>query len=94
VGWPIFLDLSLVFFSSYLLLCNWSGVGGNITETFCAPILIRSAQQQVQPECAANYAAAWAVSEREMRERLRRERDAREGKEKIDVRVDYDCDMD
>jgi mitochondrial chaperone BCS1 len=47
-----------------------------------------------QPESAANDAAAWVVSEREMRERLRREQDAREAKEKIDVSVDYNWDID
>jgi len=38
-----------------------------------------------QPESAANDAAAWVISEREMRERLRREQDAREAKERLDV---------
>jgi len=37
-----------------------------------------------QPEAAANNAAAWVISEREMRERLRREQDAREAKERVD----------
>jgi hypothetical protein len=38
-----------------------------------------------QPEAAANNAAGWVISEREMRERLRREQDAREAKERQDV---------
>lgn len=38
-----------------------------------------------QPEAAANDAAAWVVSERELRERLRKEKEARELKEKLDV---------
>ncbi|TDL21625.1 hypothetical protein BD410DRAFT_804019 [Rickenella mellea] len=37
-----------------------------------------------RPEAAAEGAAAWVVSEREMRERLKREREARELKEKLD----------
>ncbi|KIJ68071.1 hypothetical protein HYDPIDRAFT_173750 [Hydnomerulius pinastri MD-312] len=37
-----------------------------------------------QPEAAANEAAAWVVSERELRERLRKEKEARELKEKVD----------
>jgi chaperone BCS1 len=37
-----------------------------------------------QPESAANDAPAWVISEREMRERLRREQDAREVKERIE----------
>jgi len=40
------------------------------------------------PEAAANNAAAWVISEREMRERLRREQDAREAKEKTEVSLD------
>ena len=38
-----------------------------------------------RPEAAATEAAAWVVSEREMRERLRKEREARELKEKLEV---------
>ncbi|KIM75746.1 hypothetical protein PILCRDRAFT_667729 [Piloderma croceum F 1598] len=37
-----------------------------------------------QPEAAATNAAAWVISEREMRERLRREQDAREAKERVE----------
>jgi len=38
-----------------------------------------------QPETAANDAADWVVSEREMKERLKREKEAREVKDKIEV---------
>lgn len=38
-----------------------------------------------RPEEAAAGAAAWVVSEREMKERMRKEREARELKEKIEV---------
>ena len=38
-----------------------------------------------RPEDAANLAAAWVVREREMKERLRKEREARELKEKVEV---------
>ncbi|KAF9241862.1 hypothetical protein BU15DRAFT_87086 [Melanogaster broomeanus] len=37
-----------------------------------------------QPEAAANDAAAWVVSEREMKERLKKEKEAREIKEKLE----------
>jgi chaperone BCS1 len=37
-----------------------------------------------QPESAANDAAAWVVSEREMKERLKKEKEAREIKEKLE----------
>ncbi|KAF9227173.1 P-loop containing nucleoside triphosphate hydrolase protein [Gyrodon lividus] len=37
-----------------------------------------------QPEAAANGAPVWVVSEREMKERLRKEKEARELKEKLD----------
>ena len=37
-----------------------------------------------RPEVAARDAAKWVISEREMRERLKREREAREIKEKIE----------
>ncbi|KAG8214091.1 hypothetical protein J3R82DRAFT_10849 [Butyriboletus roseoflavus] len=37
-----------------------------------------------QPETAAEGAAAWVVSEREMRERLKKEKEAREFKEKLE----------
>jgi chaperone BCS1 len=40
-----------------------------------------------QPESAANDAATWVISEREMRERLKKENDAREAKAKIEVRL-------
>ena len=38
-----------------------------------------------RPEAAATEAAAWVVSEREMRERLKKEREAKELKEKLEV---------
>lgn len=38
-----------------------------------------------RPECAASDAAAWVVSERELRERLKKEKEAREIKEKLEV---------
>jgi chaperone BCS1 len=38
-----------------------------------------------RPEAAAEGAAEWVSSEREMRERLAREREAREVREKADV---------
>ncbi|KII92945.1 hypothetical protein PLICRDRAFT_491796 [Plicaturopsis crispa FD-325 SS-3] len=38
-----------------------------------------------QPESAANDAAAWVVTEREMRERLKREKEAKEQKDKLDA---------
>ena len=41
-----------------------------------------------RPECAASGAAAWVVSERELRERLKKEKEARELKEKLEVRCD------
>ncbi|KAH7888909.1 hypothetical protein F5I97DRAFT_764989 [Phlebopus sp. FC_14] len=37
-----------------------------------------------QPEAAANGVPAWVISERELRERLRKEKEARELKEKLD----------
>ena len=39
-----------------------------------------------RPEAAASGAADWVKSEREMRERLKREREAREVKEQEEVR--------
>lgn len=38
-----------------------------------------------RPEAAANEAAGWVTSERELREKLRKEREARELKEKEEV---------
>jgi hypothetical protein len=38
-----------------------------------------------RPEVAAKEAVAWVVSEREMKERLRREKEERELKEKLEV---------
>ena len=46
-----------------------------------------------QPEAAANEVEAWVVSEREMKERLQREKEARELKEQVDVSY-YSCDGD
>ena len=40
-----------------------------------------------RPECAAADAVGWVVSERELRERLKREKEAREVKEKLEVSV-------
>lgn len=46
-----------------------------------------------RPEAAAQEAAAWVQSERAMREKLKREREARELKEKLEVsypiQIDY-----
>ena len=41
-----------------------------------------------RPECAASGVLDWVKSERELRERLKREREAREVKEKLEVRCD------
>lgn len=41
-----------------------------------------------RPECAASSATAWVKSERELRERLKKEKEARELKEKLEVRDD------
>jgi chaperone BCS1 len=41
-----------------------------------------------RPECAAAGASAWVVSERELRERLKREKEAREIKERLEVCYD------
>lgn len=38
-----------------------------------------------RPEAAAADAAAWVISEKELKERLQKEREAREMKEKVDV---------
>lgn len=38
-----------------------------------------------RPEAAASDAVAWVVSEKELKERLQKEREAREMKEKVDV---------
>ena len=40
-----------------------------------------------RPEAAASGATDWVKSEREMRERLKKEREARELKEKLEVRT-------
>ncbi len=42
-----------------------------------------------RPEDAAEGAAAWVVSEREMKERLKKEREAREIKEKLEVSFNH-----
>ena len=41
-----------------------------------------------RPECAATGATAWVISERELRVRLKKEREARELKEKLEVCCD------
>lgn len=41
-----------------------------------------------RPECAASEATGWVKSERELRERLKKEREARELKERLEVRRD------
>jgi mitochondrial chaperone BCS1 len=38
-----------------------------------------------RPEIAASGAAAWVIAERELRERLKKEREARELQEKLEV---------
>lgn len=47
--------------------------------------LVDLLRNKSQPESAAEGAAAWVVSEREMRERLKKEKEARELKEKLEV---------
>ena len=44
-------------------------------------LLIDLLKHKAQPEAAANGVEAWVKSEREMRERLQREKDAREVRE-------------
>lgn len=60
-------------------------------------LLLRSStdllKNKSRPEAAAQEAAAWVQSERAMREKLKREREARELKEKLEVsypiQIDY-----
>ena len=47
--------------------------------------LVDLLRNKSQPDAAADGAAAWVVSEREMRERLKKEKEARELKEKLEV---------
>lgn len=42
-------------------------------------------KNKTRPEAAADEAAAWVVSEREMREKLKREKAAKEAREKVEV---------
>jgi hypothetical protein len=51
------------------------------------PTTVDLLKNKSQPEAAANGAAAWVISERELRERLRKEKEARELKEKLDVSI-------
>jgi hypothetical protein len=51
------------------------------------PITVDLLKNKSQPEAAANGAAAWVISEKELRERLRKEKEARELKEKLDVSI-------
>lgn len=44
-------------------------------------------KNKTRPEAAASEAAAWVVSEREMREKMKREKAAREAREKTEVSV-------
>lgn len=48
-------------------------------------MLLDLLRNKSQPEAAAEGATAWVVSEREMRERLQKEKEARELKEKLEV---------
>lgn len=52
---------------------------------FLLPELVDLLRNKSQPEAAAEGAAAWVVGEREMRERLKKEKEARELKEKLEV---------
>jgi len=40
-----------------------------------------------QPEVAANDAAKWVVTEKEMQERLKREKEEKDAKDKIEVKT-------
>jgi len=51
------------------------------------PTTVDLLKNKSQPETAANGAAAWVISERELKERLRKEKEARELKEKLDVSI-------
>jgi mitochondrial chaperone BCS1 len=42
-------------------------------------------KNKTRPEEAANGAAAWVISEREMKAKMKREKEAREAKEKAEV---------
>lgn len=49
--------------------------------TSCTDLL----KNKSRPEAAAADAAGWVISERDLRERLKKEREAREMKEKVEV---------
>ena len=53
--------------------------------TFLLSRAVDLLRNKSQPEAAAEGVAAWVVSEREMRERLKKEKEAREIKEKLEV---------
>lgn len=55
------------------------------TEEIYSPIMSDLLKNKSQPEAAASGAAEWVITEREMRERLQREKEAKELKEKLEV---------
>lgn len=72
---------------SCLRVCGCVGGGKIFTDTTFLLFLriVDLLRNKSQPEAAAEGAAAWVVSEREMRERLKKEKEAREFKEKLEV---------
>lgn len=61
------------------------GVKSLLTQCFSFLLIVDLLRNKSQPEAAAEGVAPWVVSEREMRERLKKEKEAREIKEKLEV---------
>lgn len=74
-------NYSSFFFLASVLNCNCAAADN------CFLPLPDLLKNKSRPEAASDGAAEWVKSEREMRERLEREREAREVKEKADVRI-------
>lgn len=68
--------------------CQYSFTFACVSHSLDAPIITTSdlLKNKSQPEVAANDVAKWVISEREMRERLKREKEEREIKEKLEVK--------
>ena len=58
----------------------WGGI-----VLFLCFLLLDLLKNKSRPQEAADGAAAWVIAEREMKERLKKEREARELKEKLEV---------
>ena len=64
------------------MICSWEWSSSSLTRS-----ILDLLKNKTRPEAAAYEADAWVISERDLREKLKKEKAAKEAKEKVEVRT-------